>query len=163
LRTISPPAGSGLAAQARALRERLIVLARDRSLRDPLSAACEVTGLSPAQIHTLLWLGRDGALAMGDLARRVRVTEKTATGLVDRLERDGLVHRERDVRDRRVVHVRLTARGTAHHRRIEAGLHEGMTRFLGLLEPADRRAVFRIVERLIARLGRKAPPGTRVP
>ena len=143
------------------LRERLVELARHRSLRDPLSAACEETGLTPPQIHTLLWLGRDGALTMGDLARRVAVTEKTATGLVDRLERDGLALRTRDAADRRVVHVRLTARGAAQHRRIEAGVLDGMARFLGLLDAGDRRALFRIVDRLIARLGAERTDSAR--
>ena len=81
---------------ARAVRERLIVLARRRSLRDPVAASCDALGLTAPQIHALLWLGHDGPLTMGELARRISVTEKTVTGIVDRLERDGFLHRERD-------------------------------------------------------------------
>jgi DNA-binding MarR family transcriptional regulator len=85
---------------------------------------------------------------MGDLARRVGVSEKTTTGLIDRLERDGLVARERDARDRRVVHVRLTPRGATVHRRIDADLLQKLARLLDRLDAADRRDLFRIIGKL---------------
>ncbi|HET8541326.1 MAG TPA: MarR family transcriptional regulator [Anaeromyxobacter sp.] len=147
---------------ARALRERLLGLARRRSLRDPVAASCETLGLTAPQIHALLWLGHDGPLTMGELARRVAVTEKTVTGIVDRLERDGLVRRERDAEDRRVVRARATGRGEAVSRDIEEGVHGKLVRLLALLDARDRRALVGILERLLARLdeapGRPAEP-----
>jgi DNA-binding MarR family transcriptional regulator len=137
---------------ARALRERLIVLARRRSLRDPVAASCEALGLTAPQVHALLWLGHDGPLTMGELARRVSVTEKTVTGIVDRLERDGFLRRERDAADRRVVRARATGRGASLSRDIEEGVHEKLVLLLGLLDARDRRALVGILERLTERL-----------
>jgi hypothetical protein len=97
MRTISEtrrPAGAG--GDARRLHAMLVELMRRRSLRDPISATCAELELSAPQVHTLLAMGHEGPLTMGELARRVAVTEKTTTGLVDRLERDGLVQRLRD-------------------------------------------------------------------
>lgn len=145
--------------EARALHERFLSLARRRSLRDPLSASCEELGLTAPQIHALLWLGHDGPLTMGELARRVSVTEKTVTGIVDRLARDGYLRRERDEADRRVVRARATARGAEVSRMISEGVQERLARLLGLLGPADRRALFRILDHLAARLD--APEGPR--
>jgi DNA-binding MarR family transcriptional regulator len=137
---------------ARAVRERLIALARRRSLRDPVAASCEALGLTAPQIHALLWLGHDGPLTMGELARRISVTEKTVTGIVDRLERDGFLHRERDRDDRRVVRARATGRGAAVSRDIEGGVTEKLAALLALLAPGDRRALVGILERLAERL-----------
>src|SRR5512143_607411 len=137
---------------ARVLRERLIALARRRSLRDPVAASCEALGLTAPQIHALLWLGHDGPLTMGELARRVSVTEKTVTGLVDRLERDGFLRRERDAADRRLVRARATDRGAAVSRDIEGGVQEKLVQLLALLDARDRRALVGILERLTARL-----------
>lgn len=149
MRTISRPARpAGPAADARRLHGMLVGLMRRRSLRDPLAASCAELELSAPQVHTLLALGHEGALAMGDLARRVAVTEKTVTGLVDRLERDGLVERRRDEADRRVIHVALTAAGAALARRLDAEVLQAITRLLGRLDAADRRDLFRIVEKL---------------
>jgi DNA-binding MarR family transcriptional regulator len=156
MRTISRPAGrlartaapASPGADARRLHGLLVDLMRRRSLRDPLAASCAELDLSAPQIHTILALGHTGALAMGDLARRVAVTEKTVTGLVDRLERDGLVARVRDDADRRVIHVGLTSGGEALSRRLDAEVLQALTRLLGLLDAVDRRDLFRIIEKL---------------
>ena len=137
---------------ARALHDRFLTLARCRPARDPLAASCEELGLTSPQIHTMLWLGHDGPLPMGELARRLSVKDKTITGLVDRLERDGLARRGRDDADRRVVHVRLTARGAALARAIEEDVRETIVRLVGLLDANDRKALLRILDRLIDRL-----------
>jgi DNA-binding MarR family transcriptional regulator len=121
-------------------------------MRDPVAAAVEDLDLTPAQLHIVMWLGNDGALTMGDLARRVAVTEKTITGVVDRLERDQLVRRERDPADRRVVHVRLARRGEELFRRIDDGIAGKLAGLLSLLDPSDRQHLVRMVEKLTARI-----------
>lgn len=156
MRSTSSPS-AGLRREARALRERLVALARGGSLRDPVSASCADLALTPPQIHALLALGHDGPLTMGALARRVSVTEKTITGIVDRLERDGHLARERDPGDRRVVRAALTPAGAALFGRIDQDIEDGMARLLGLLDPEDRAALARIVEKLTSRLGAAAP------
>ncbi|MBK9518395.1 MAG: MarR family transcriptional regulator [Anaeromyxobacter sp.] len=147
-RPAAPPAAAGPGADGRRLHGLLVELMRRRSLRDPIAATCAELDLSAPQVHALLALGHDGPLAMGDLARRVAVTEKTVTGLIDRLERDGLCARARDAEDRRVVHVGLTPRGAALHRRMDAEVLERLTGLLGRLDAADRRDLFRIIHKL---------------
>jgi DNA-binding MarR family transcriptional regulator len=156
IRSIPRPS-PGLRREARALRERIVALARGGSLRDPVAASCGRHELTPAQIHALLALGHDGPLTMGELARRVAITEKTITGIVDRLERDGHLVRARNTEDRRVVLVKLTPAGATLYRRIDAEIEDGLARLLGLLEPLDRAELARIVEKLVLRLTRAAP------
>ncbi len=152
-RSISRTTARGsLEVQARRLRKLLVELSRRRPLRDPIAAACQDLDLTPAQIHILLWLGNDGPMTMGELARAVAVTEKTITGVVDRLERDLLVQRERDPADRRVVHVRLAPRGAALYRRMDEGIASKLAKLLGLLEADDRERLVRMVEMLTAKL-----------
>src|SRR5256885_4119912 len=50
-------------------------------------------------------------MTMGDLAETLDVSPRTVTGLVDNLERDGLVKRVDDPGDRRTVHAELTDQG----------------------------------------------------
>ncbi|MHB8878198.1 MAG: MarR family transcriptional regulator, partial [Myxococcaceae bacterium] len=66
----------------------LMALGRRAPLRDPIASTCEEFNITPAQIHAVMWLGIDGSMAMGELAKLLRTTEKTVTGLVDRLERE---------------------------------------------------------------------------
>jgi DNA-binding MarR family transcriptional regulator len=67
--------------------------------------------LSLTQLTLLSHLEKVGSLSMTELAEHMGVTVAGATGLVDRLERDGLVARARDERDRRLVLVQLTPQG----------------------------------------------------
>jgi DNA-binding MarR family transcriptional regulator len=148
---------------ARRLMELLTSLGRRNSLRDPLAQMVESLALTPPQLHTLLWLGLDGALAMGELARRVGVTEKTITGIIDRLEREEYVQRERDPSDRRVVHVRLSARGQRTADAIHSQAHDRFSTFLSLLDAEDRTALLRIFEKLVERLGSAPLPPAESP
>jgi DNA-binding MarR family transcriptional regulator len=156
MRSTSPRPDAEVRRAARALRERIVALARGGSLRDPVSSSCADHALTPPQIHALLWVGHDGPLTLGELARRVSVTEKTITGIVDRLERDGHLARVRDEGDRRVIRVTHTPSGEALYRRIDRDIDDGVARLVGLLEPDDRAALARILDKLAARLG--APP-----
>jgi DNA-binding MarR family transcriptional regulator len=147
-----------LEAEAQRLHQLMVLLSRRHSLRDPIAANCEhIHHLTHPQIHALLHLGHEGGLTMGELARRIGVTEKTVTGIVDRLERETYLQRERDATDRRVVRVCLTPKGREAHERIDAEIHRHIKEILGLLDPPDRQDLFRILEKIQRRFGSKAP------
>jgi len=82
----------------------------------------------------------DGAEAMRltDLARHMGVTPATMSIAVDRLVRAGFVRRERDLRDRRALRLRLTAAG-ARLRDASEVLDAGLAKkLLAALSPPDR-------------------------
>jgi DNA-binding MarR family transcriptional regulator len=70
-------------------------------------------GLSEGRFQILIRLHHaDGErLAMGELAEALDVSPRTVTGLVDTLERDGLVKRANDPDDRRSVYAEITDQG----------------------------------------------------
>ncbi|HEX8703465.1 MAG TPA: MarR family transcriptional regulator [Myxococcaceae bacterium] len=146
-----------LSSQAARLQEMLYALGRLRSLRDPIASTCDEFQLTPSQVHVLLWLGKDGTLAMGELARRLGVTEKTITGLVDRLERSSYLQRERVAPDRRVVRCRLTPEGLKMFEQLDQSLLEATGVMLTFVDEEDRKALFRIVEKLVRKLETPAP------
>src|SRR5438132_9646519 len=70
-------------------------------------------GLSEGRFQILVRLKHQpsGRFAMGELAEMLDVSPRTVTGLVDNLERDGLVKRVDDPSDRRSVYAELTEQG----------------------------------------------------
>jgi DNA-binding MarR family transcriptional regulator len=68
-------------------------------------------GVTGPQLIALQELARLGQVPVGVLARHVHVSHPTMTGILDRLEKRGLVHRSRDPEDRRRMTVRPTAEG----------------------------------------------------
>lgn len=73
-----------------------------------------------------LYRERDG-LRLGELSRRTMVTNGNVTGLVERLEADGLVIRETPDGDRRVTVAKLTPKGEEFFAGMAAA-HEGWLR-----------------------------------
>ncbi len=82
----------------------------------------EKHGLSEGRMSVLFRLYRCGDTSLGELAHDLDSTPRNITGLVDHLERDGLVERVPDPNDRRSVRARLTEAGRV---RIEAIWKEG--------------------------------------
>jgi DNA-binding MarR family transcriptional regulator len=68
-------------------------------------------GLSSGRLGILFRLLRGGDTPLGELALALDSTPRNVTGLVDHLERDGLVERVPDPEDRRSVRARLTPKG----------------------------------------------------
>ena len=151
-----------LESEAQRLHGLMVSLSRRHSLRDPIAANCEHVHLTHPQIHALLHLGHDGGLTMGELARRIGVTEKTVTGVVDRLERESYVQRERHPTDRRVVRVCLTPKGQQTHTSIDEAIHRHIKELLGVLDPTDRQNLFNILEKPQTRLGAQSSVATPV-
>ncbi len=80
-------------------------------------------GLSEGRMGVLFRLFRCGDMPLGELADDLVMTPRNITGLVDHLERDGLVTRVPDTEDRRSVRASLTEAGRA---RIDAIWKEGL-------------------------------------
>ena len=82
-------------------------------------------GLSEGRLHTLFALksAPERQLPLGELADQLEVTPRNVTGLIDHLERDGLVERIDDPEDRRLTYARLTVAGA---KRLDGMREEGL-------------------------------------
>jgi len=67
--------------------------------------------VSAAQLNCLLALHAHGPLPPSQIAKHMMVKSSTVTGVVDRLERKGLVKRVRNSPDRRIINIELTVTG----------------------------------------------------
>lgn len=70
-------------------------------------AAADRIGINATDLNCLNIVALTPAMTAGDLARATGLTTASITGVLDRLEDNGLVRRERDARDRRKVIIRL--------------------------------------------------------
>lgn len=70
-------------------------------------------GISNAQVRAVVHLAEYGPQTMGELAQSLRITTPSTTGLINPLTAMGLVQRERNDEDRRVVKVSLTEKARA--------------------------------------------------
>lgn len=84
-----------------------------RTMRQQMDRFAERHDLSEGRLLLLFQLGRadNHELPLGELATHLDVSPRNVTGLIDHLERDGLVERVHDTADRRSIQARLTAAG----------------------------------------------------
>ncbi|MDQ8703053.1 MarR family transcriptional regulator [Streptomyces sp. LHD-70] len=116
-----------------------------------LTSAIDQHGLAVAGFDVLTALRRAGApyrLTAGQLADSGLVSSAGVTLRIDRLEKDGLIVRERDADDRRVVYSRLTDAGLAKVDEVFAEHLDNERRMLAGMSPAECRQLARLLSKL---------------
>ena len=99
------------------------------------------SGLSLTAAATLATLERSGPRRLTALAAREGVTQPAMTQLVARLQDAGLVERDADPADGRVVQVRITAEGQAMLAGRRAVRADRITGLLARLSPDEQAAL----------------------
>jgi DNA-binding MarR family transcriptional regulator len=105
-------------------------------------------GLTAQQLAALSLLAHAGPTSLGELGERMRTGASTLTGIVDRMEREDIVARERSAEDRRVWRVTLTVRGEALAAQLETTPGGVVREALAALVPAERRELGRLLGKL---------------
>ncbi|MFD7846426.1 MarR family winged helix-turn-helix transcriptional regulator [Nocardia sp. NPDC059764] len=116
-------------------------------------------GLNAASFHVLVTLRRADAahsLTTSQLAALDMVTCSGMTVRADKLERAGLITRERDEQDRRIIHLRLTEYGLDLTDRLLAHYHTTEQQLLATLDADEHLALERLVSSLERSLHRDA-------
>jgi len=100
------------------------------------------------QLEILSCLDRTKGLPLSEIAERLLVSGGNITGIIDRLERDGYVHRVRDKVDRRVVKALLTEKGFELYKSFLPKYKEIMNRINSGLTFQERRQLQRLLKKL---------------
>ncbi len=147
--------------------ERFIELAPNvRRAFDARPSAAERTewlSLTGHQLEALAAL-HEGSLTMRALCERLDITESAGTALSDRLVARGMVDRQADPSDRRVVRLALTEEARAMVERYRATKRARVAELLSSLGRQDLEHLVRIYEALAspcapARRRSERPPG----
>lgn len=101
------------------------------------TAAREQGMVSPQRARCLSQLA-NGSMRVGELAQTCLLTAPAATELVEGLVQDGLVRRETDASDRRVVRVSMTAAGRRAMERYQAAIADELGEVVARMDPLAR-------------------------
>jgi DNA-binding MarR family transcriptional regulator len=119
-----------------------------RSLRHRTKAALEPWDISPSLARAMGVLSRHGDLRLSTLADHLHIAPRSATEVVDDLERLGFAERDPDPTDRRAVLVGLTPAGIETSKAIQAARQAESERFFGELSNQDRADLVRLLGKL---------------
>jgi DNA-binding MarR family transcriptional regulator len=100
----------------------------------------------------------DAEKAPSSLAERMGMTRGAITKLANRLARRGLIGRKADARDGRAQLLALTGQGRALVPRLAAQADRNDADFFGMLKPAGRAALEKLLQEIARRHGLQNPP-----
>jgi DNA-binding MarR family transcriptional regulator len=108
--------------------------------------------VSDRELALLRTLAAEGPMIIKDLGGRFGVPVSTMTGLVDRMEANGLVRRVPGRRDRRSIELEVTAAGARALREHARGIEAIARGLLEALPTRDQQTLIAILRRVASRL-----------
>lgn len=105
-------------------------------------------GLTPQQVH-LLCVVADHPVGMKEITATLDLEKSSLTGLVDRVERRGLISRAHDDRDRRACRVAVTAEGARVAKTCHREVVDRLEAFAEALPADDKQRFAALVAHLV--------------
>ena len=106
-------------------------------------------GITPGQYGVLNCLWSQGSAAPKEIARLLRLENSTVSGILDKLQKRGLVNRVLDLNDRRSIRVEPTREGLALRDDVLHTVEELNREVLAAFVPEERRQLLDLLRRLI--------------
>ena len=82
-----------------------------KQITDAFGRRLQNSGITRVQWIALYYVKTKSKISQRDLSNLMNIMDSSAGRLIDRLERDGLIERERNNTDRRVIYINLTDKG----------------------------------------------------
>src|SRR5947209_5878765 len=102
-----------------------------------------VAGISGSDLECLDFLNLEGRVTAGRLAEVTGLTTGAITGVVDRLEKAGLVRRERDETDRRKVFIAVVPETAMKIGELYVPMQQAMQKVFGAYSDEELRLLLR--------------------
>lgn len=106
------------------------------------------SGLTGPQLILMRSIRELGQVTIRELSKHTNVSPATATTILDRLERNGLVERIRSTTDKRKVHANLTAKGVELLNTAPRPLQESFIKKFQSLEEWEQTLLLSSVQRI---------------
>jgi MarR family transcriptional regulator, organic hydroperoxide resistance regulator len=131
-----------------------LIWAIDHSLQRTSKRMEKAVGVTGPQRLVIRIAGRFPGISAGDLARLLHVHPSTLTGILDRLERGGLIRRRSDPRDGRRALLGLTDKGRRLDVAAEGTIEAAVARALREVSPGTLEAAREVLQSVAASLAK---------
>lgn len=118
------------------------------SLLGRLAERNTIGDLTYSQFAVLEALYHLGSMTQGEVGSKILKSTSNITTVVDNLERAGLVRRERDAKDRRVIHIHLTEAGSGKIEAIFPGHVAALVEEFSVLSASDQQTLGELCKKL---------------
>jgi DNA-binding MarR family transcriptional regulator len=105
--------------------------------------------LTFSQFETLWFIGLKGRKNMETIAEHLKITPPSATYMINKMVKRGLVSRIHDIKDKRIVYISLTQKTKKNLEIIRKHKEEMFIHFISKLSSVDKQNLQRIIKILI--------------
>ena len=124
-------------------------------LRKRMNAGMQSAGLTGVQsrvMHYILVHCADGPVFQRDIESAFELSRSTATGILQLMEKNGLITRSSVEQDARLKKLELTPRAIELHERIERSVRQVEERISHCLTPEEKETFIQLCEKIRADL-----------
>ena len=152
------PISPAIKAEIDQILEAIIYLyTESRRITKEVARRANLTG---PQLTVVKLLEHLGSLSLTELSEKIRSQNSTVTGIIDRMEREGLVSRARSQEDRRVVHIHLTDKGAQLALDVAVEPMEIFRTAIEDLTPTETKELLKILTKIAKRVQRAVATAT---
>jgi len=131
--------------------------------RQLLDRSLASRGTHPAEAMCIRVLDGRPGISQKDLAELLHLSRPRVTGMLQELERAGVVARHTDEVDQRLTRVTLTELGRIRARELQEVFAASLGRTIGAMQPEERRELGRLLDSLAAHAARALEQEEQVP
>lgn len=107
-------------------------------------------GVAPGQVPVLMCLWEQDGLNQRELYERVHIEQATMSNTLKRMERDSLIRRKADPRDRRSQFVLLTPKAKRLQAKLAAAIKTVNGQALGALKRTEQKTLLDLLDKVVA-------------
>ncbi len=108
----------------------------------------KTTGLTAPQILLLQTIRNQGQVTIGELAKKMSLSQATVTSILDRLEKRKFIYRKRSEQDKRKVHAYLTDDALEMLKNAPIPLQDHFTRQFADLQDWEKTMIISSLQRI---------------
>jgi len=123
--------------------------------RHNMNKTFEDIGMTAPQIMVIRILSKEKTLKITELSAKLSLPNSTVSGIIDRLEKQGMVKRNRSEKDKRVVYVSIAADFKEMHQNFEKRLEENTAKLMNKGTPEELAKIFEGLDALKRLIGRR--------
>jgi MarR family 2-MHQ and catechol resistance regulon transcriptional repressor len=118
-----------------------------RKLHHWLESSGGFGDLTPSQFYSLLILDENERLPLSKISEHIRRSPGNMTLVIDNLEKEGLVERQRSKEDRRVVMIELTAQGRERILKARIDHKAAVEQIMSVLTEEETQTLFALLQK----------------
>lgn len=107
-----------------------------------------IANMNPTRLGILLALADEDGLIMSKLGQKLFLEKSTMTGVIDKMESDGLVRRQSDENDRRALRIFLTPKAKRLNERILTIINEAYQNLSEGLTPQEITVAVKVTKNI---------------